>query len=270
MRAGALPALPLMLRFLQYQMPHSLRATAIQAIGKTGVQALPYLQKSLQYDPHKQVRFLAAFGLYDLKGKAAPATSTLLGALKDKDKHVRSWSLRALENIAKASPKHRQDILYAFLSKDNALRLKLAWTYINLPRDVDPLLWKQLQAPEWQIRRAVIWILMKRGGSKACRKELIPLFTDPAHTVRTNVIAAYWKLCKRDKEAMKKLGPLLLQSVKDNQGQVQKNALITFRNLGPSVSHLLPELMNSKKSILPRNTTRFGKAIQALQGKLKR
>jgi hypothetical protein len=119
--SGPLPVLPALLRELAMSPVASVRAAAIDALGKIGdVDAGPLLTQVLanQSEPI-EVRDTAAYALGHLK--YAPARDTLLGSLADREPSVRLCAVAALAALGDESVR-RQLILLASVEQDATVR----------------------------------------------------------------------------------------------------------------------------------------------------
>ncbi len=139
MRSRAALAIPALIETLEFEQSDALRGAAGEALGKIGLPALPIMLQYLQHSNPK-VRFHMACGLKQMGSAGQPATPTLIAAIGDQDETVRLAICEALAAIAPDPGPYAEPLVRLLTSELRQVRMGAMRLIVKLGPQMQPYL----------------------------------------------------------------------------------------------------------------------------------
>jgi hypothetical protein len=180
-------------------------------------------------DSRLEVRQEAAKGLANLGPEAEPATGELIAALKDRNRAVQGWAIKALVGIG---PKIGLHALFPLVDdmadEDPGVRQRAIIVLVAMGKKVIPALEKALEADDTRVHQSALAALVQLGP------EAVPtLIKDLKDAKNVNVR-------QRAAQALGAIGPparsaqaALEEALGDSSERVRKEAAASLKKIDP-------------------------------------
>lgn len=238
------------------------REEAAKTLGDLeAVEAVPALAAALK-DPDADVRWDAAYSLFQIAPKATDAIPQLKEALKDTSGHVRLNAVAALEKMDVPKQEMIPSMRELLKDPDAKIRVDAADALITMEvplKELLPALSNGLKDSNPKVAEAASESLARMNDFP---KEALPVLMDAVKNanpkVRENALACVGKMGMLADQAV----PVVVQALKDADGSVRGKAVDALEAIGPGAKRAIPALSDVIQHDPDASTRKY--AVRAL------